>query len=185
MSTEFDGGERDESAIPDRSVLDVGALIVVGAGLWIVAGPIGGVVALVTAGLWYAFGTPYALAAGFVGLSTIAPLSASEPELAWIPLGGYGLLLLTAGYRTATPRRFAVAASVTVPVLALVGWVVATAITDALWAVGVSILAWSAVVVAAIRRYGRREVKRKTAATPARDTAGDSTPRGGSDYDHD
>ncbi|RQG89236.1 hypothetical protein EA462_12795 [Natrarchaeobius halalkaliphilus] len=154
MSLEPEPTGRENASV--RSVPEVIALVIGIGGLWFAVGPVGGVIGGGTAVLWYAFGVPYALAAGFVGLTAVtAGGSTAELGTVRVPVLAYGLLVLAAGYRTPTPLRFGRTVSGTVAGLAGVGWLAVTFAPDSLWIAGVATLVFGITVSSVVHRYER------------------------------
>ena len=85
------------------------ALALLGVALSTAIGPVGVVVAIVTAAFWYALGVPYALAAGHVALVAVMP-GGLDPLAVIVAEAGFGALLATVAVRSTSPARVAAVA---------------------------------------------------------------------------
>ncbi|OIB55765.1 hypothetical protein [Natrialba sp. SSL1] len=78
------------ASLPARDVPSAIALLVCTGLLMLAVGPQSLLIVLITAGMWYALGTPYAIATGFVVLSALVPavdtVMAVGIMLAFLPL---------------------------------------------------------------------------------------------------
>ena len=128
------------------------ALAVLGVGLSIVIGPVGVVIAVVTAAFWYVLGVPYALAAGHVALVAVMP-GGLDPIAFVVAEAGFGALLATVAVRSTSPGRViavglgsAVLAGVTI-------WIVLGAASTSVWIAAAAVCLVLATAGYVLHRY--------------------------------
>ncbi|WP_323174547.1 hypothetical protein [Natrialba sp. PRR66] len=125
--------ETIESDVRVAVVLSLGALVVAFTAL---AGHRGTIGALATAAVWYAVGTPYAIALGHVVLLTLAPASIDSHFRALVGIeAAFVFLLLVAVPRTASGNRVRHAAAVLggIAVLGVTAWTVWLPLAQPIW----------------------------------------------------
>lgn len=133
-----------------HQLLTTGALVVLTGTLTVVAGPFGVLVGLVTAGVRYTLGTPYAIAAGIIALLPALPARV-DPVSTAIITGGFLVLLLAETPGTASPRGFGAVTICATAVLATSGWLVAD--TQPLWLAALTICVLIGLCGYVIHRY--------------------------------
>jgi hypothetical protein len=96
------------------------AVVLVGA-FGVVAGPLGAAAGLTTALVWYALGTPYAIAAGHVLLVALFP-GEIDPIAVVVVEAAFVTLLVAPLLRTARPIRLLVLTLSTAGILGAIAW---------------------------------------------------------------
>lgn len=128
-------------------------LVVFGGGMGSVAGVPGLVAGVGVAAVWYALGTPYAIAVGHLLLAALVPTVPPLPALAAVELGTLLLLAGDAGV-TAGPGRRSIAGLVAFGgLLAALG--AARSVTEELWLLAAALVGVTAVAAYGLHRYER------------------------------
>ncbi|RQG90981.1 hypothetical protein [Natrarchaeobius chitinivorans] len=160
----------------DRTALEALALLVTLATLWLTVGSIGVAIGLATAVVWYAFGPPYGLAVGFVGLAGAFPTVGFGFEPVRVPIVAFAITLLAAGVRTATPLRFGLAAVTTVSGLAAIGWLALASTGGSILLAGLVTGAVAATLSYLVHRYERLSVNPPSADRSSETVYDESVP---------
>ena len=140
----FDADPRDRNSATAFTVL-----VLVGA-FGLVSGPVGLVVGLGTAGVWYAFGFPYAVGVGHVGLVAISLDGIGSFEVAVVELGFIIVFLASIRYAVA-PRRVGVVALASGLVLGGTAWL--TLLSQPMWLAATVFILLFALVGYGVHRY--------------------------------
>ncbi|WP_255193455.1 hypothetical protein [Natronobeatus ordinarius] len=128
------------------------ALAILTVVLSVLSGPAGAAVGVATAAIWYAFGTPYALAGGHVALPVLFPDGIGPVALVAVFLAFLGVLVAPV---VGTPRPIENAVVVLASVLGLAGITWLAASEGSLPIAAATLLSVVAVVAVAIHRYER------------------------------
>lgn len=181
-----DGGRPELRDGP--TVAALAALVVALSG---VAGPAGAGCGLATVAVWYAVGTPYAVAFGHVALVWLFPTGIDPTSFA-VSMAGFGALVLASAPRTEARLaiRYVAVALASAGALGGVGWVVVGPAERPIWVAAAATLAVLAGGVYGLHRYGvvfvlerddgRDEPRVRTDESTAEPMASEPTGDGGS-----
>lgn len=167
-------GGRPDTALDAPTVAALVALL---AAFVVVAGPAGAVGGLATVAVWYAAGTPYAVAIGHVALVGYFP-AGIEPSSLAIAAAGFGALVLASAPDTAArvPRRYAAAALSSAAILGGIAWLVSGPAGRSIPVAAAATLAALAGGAYGLHRYGlvvvleRPDASNDDSATPTADS---------------
>lgn len=146
----------DRSAIRDAPTLV--ALAAVVAALSSVAGAAGAGCGIAAVAVWYAAGTPYAIALGYVALVGLFP-NGIDPTSFAVTTAGFGALVLASAPPTArngsrVPIRYAATALASAGTLGAVAWLAVGPAGRPLWLAAAATLAVLGCGVYGLHRYG-------------------------------